>query len=124
MPTGQKGQETGVLPLVKDEQSSCSACHDYDSSQGITKQIYERVGTNSDRKEQVWSTDLILTLFVINANGVKIATAVKSEIASATVSNLVGRALLQLQIWVHHSRMILVRAPWRQKRFISSYNDN
>ena len=46
MPTGQKGQETGVLPLVKDEQSSCSACHDYDSSQGITKQIYEHVGTN------------------------------------------------------------------------------
>jgi len=80
MPTGQKGQETRVLPLVKDEQSSCSACHDYDSSQGITKQIYEHVGTNSDRKEQVF--DLILTLFVVKANGVKIATAVNSEIAS------------------------------------------
>jgi hypothetical protein len=46
MPTGQKGQETRVLPLVKDEQSSCSASHNYDSSQGITKQIYEHVGTN------------------------------------------------------------------------------
>ena len=82
MPTGQKGQDTRVLPLVKDEQSSCSACHNYDSSQGITKQIYEHVGTNtnSDRKEQVF--DLILTLFVVNANGVKIATAVNSEIAS------------------------------------------
>jgi len=80
MPTSQKGQETRVLPLVKDEQSSCSACHDYDSSQGITKQIYEHVGTNSDRKEQVF--DLILTLFVVNANGVKIATAAISEIAS------------------------------------------
>ena len=82
MPTNQKGQETRILPLVKDEQSSCSACHNYDSSQGITKQIYEHVGTNtnSDRKEQVF--DLILTLFVVNANGVKIATAVNSEIAS------------------------------------------
>ena len=75
MPTGQKGQETRVLPLVKDEQSSCSASHNYDSSQGITKQIYEHVGTNSARKEQVF--DLILTLFVVNANGVKIATAVR-----------------------------------------------
>ena len=70
------------MPLVKDEQSSYSACHNYDSSQGITKQIYEHVGTNtnSDRKEQVF--DLILTLFVVNANGVKIATAVNLEIAS------------------------------------------
>jgi hypothetical protein len=66
------------LPLVKDEQSSYSACHNYDSSQGITKQIYEHVGTNSDRKEQVF--DLILTLSVVNANGVNEATAVNSEI--------------------------------------------
>ena len=51
-----------------------------DSSQGITKQIYEHVGTNSDKKEQVF--DLILTLLVVNANGVKIETAVNSEIAS------------------------------------------
>ena len=80
MPTSQKGQETRVLPLVKDEQSSCSACHDYDSSQGIIKQVYEHVGTNSDKKEQVF--DLILTLLVVNANGVKIETAVNSEIAS------------------------------------------
>ena len=81
MPTNQKGQETRVLPLVKDEQSSCSACHDYDSSQGIAKQIYEHVGTNSDRKEQ-HKFDLMLTMFVVNANGVKIATAAISEIAS------------------------------------------
>jgi cytochrome c peroxidase len=77
MSTGQKGQETRVLPLVKDEQSSCSACHNYDSSQGITKQIYEHVGTNTNSDR-----NLILTLFVVNANGVKIATAVNSEIAS------------------------------------------
>ena len=69
MPTGQKGQETRVLPLVKDEQSSCSACHDYDSSQGITKQIYEHVGTNSDRKEQV--CDLISTLFTMQTGLMK-----------------------------------------------------
>ena len=78
MPTNQKGQETRILPLVKDEQSSCSSCHDYDSTQGITKQIYEHVGTNSDRKEQVF--DLILTLFVVNANGVKIATAINRKL--------------------------------------------
>jgi len=52
MPTGQKGQDTRVLPLVKDEQSSCSACHDYDSSQEITKQIYEHVGTNSTERSR------------------------------------------------------------------------
>ena len=80
MLAGRKDHETQVLPLVKGEQSSCSACHDYDSSQGITKQIYEHVGTNSDKKEQVF--DLILTLLVVNANGVKIETAVNSEIAS------------------------------------------
>jgi hypothetical protein len=78
MPTGQKGQETRVLPLVKDEQSSCS-CHNYDSSQGTTKQIYEHVGTNSDRKEQVF--DLELTLFVVNANGVNDATVVDLKIS-------------------------------------------
>jgi len=76
MPTGQNGQETRVLPLVKDEQSSCSACHDYDSSQGIIKQIYEHV------RQQRQKGALILTLFVVNTNGVKIATAVNSEIAS------------------------------------------
>ena len=75
MLAGRKDHETQVLPLVKGEQSSCSACHNYDISQGNTKQIYEHVGTSSDRKEQVF--DLILTLFVVNANGVKIATAVR-----------------------------------------------
>jgi hypothetical protein len=79
MLAGRKGQETRVLPLVKGEQSSCSACHKYDSSQGITTQIYEHVGTNSDRKEQVF--DLILTLFVVNANGVNGANAVNPEYA-------------------------------------------
>ena len=79
MLAGRKDHETQVLPLVKGEQSSCSACHNYDISQGITKQIYEHVGTSSDRKEQF---DLILTLFVVNANGVNGATAVNSEIAS------------------------------------------
>ena len=32
--------------------------------------------------ERSRSIDLILTLFVVNANGVKIATAINSEIAS------------------------------------------
>jgi hypothetical protein len=80
MLAGRKDHETQVLPLVKGEQSSCSACHNYDISQGITKQIYEHVGTSSDRKEQVF--DLILTLLVVIANGVNGATAVNSEIAS------------------------------------------
>jgi len=79
MLAGRKGQEARVLPLVKGKQSSCSACHNYDISQGITKRVYEHVGTSSDRKEQF---DLILTLFVVNANGVNGATAVNSEIAS------------------------------------------
>ena len=78
MLAGRKGQETRVLPLVKGEQSSCSACHNYDISQGITKQIYEHVGTSSDRKEQF---DLILTLFVVNSNGVNGANAVNPEYA-------------------------------------------
>ena len=52
MLAGRKDHETQVLPLVKGEQSSCSACHNYDISQGITKQIYEHVGTNSTERSR------------------------------------------------------------------------